>query len=100
MRSPVISFHQGNFMGEEMPRYFFNVVDGSVSFTDERGKELSSLQEAHLHALRILEKMLYLIPDHVTANCKIKITLSSGETVLTVIHPALASVVDARKKAS
>jgi hypothetical protein len=100
MRSPVISSHQENRRAEEMPRYFSNVLDGSLSFTDERGKELSSLHDAHLHALRILEKMLYLIPDHVTANCKIKITLSSGETVLTVIHPALASVVDARKKAS
>ncbi len=83
-----------------MPRYFFNVSDGSLSFIDERGKELSSLQEAHLHALRILEKMLHLIPDHVTASCKIHITLNSGETVLTVIHPSLAAVVEARKKAS
>jgi hypothetical protein len=83
-----------------MPRYFFNVLDGSLSFTDERGKELSNLQEAHLHALRILEKMLHLIPDHVTASCKIKITLDSGETVLTVIHPSLASEGEAQKKAS
>jgi hypothetical protein len=50
-----------------MPKYFFNILDGSVSFSDERGKELSNLQEAHLHALRILEKMLHLIPDHVSA---------------------------------
>ena len=83
-----------------MPRYFFNVLDGSVSFSDERGKELSSLQEAHLHALRILEKMIHLIPDHVTASCKIKITLGSGETVLTVIHSFLASEGEAQKKAS
>jgi hypothetical protein len=40
-----------------MPRYFFNVLDGSLSFTNERGKELSNLQEAHLHALRILENV-------------------------------------------
>ena len=83
-----------------MPRYIFNVLDGSLSFTDERGKELSSLQEAHLHALRILEKMIHPIPDHVTASCKIKITLGSGETVLTVIHFFLASEGEAQKKAS
>ena len=83
-----------------MPKYFFNILDGSVSFSDERGKELSNLQEAHLHALRILEKMLHLIPDHVTASCKIKITLDSSETVLTVIHPSLASEGEAQKKAS
>ena len=100
MRSPVISSHQENRRAEEMPRYFFNVLDGSLSFTDERGKELSSLHDAHLHALRILEKMLQLIPDHVTTGCKIKITLESGETVLTVIHPSLASEGEAQKKAS
>ena len=83
-----------------MPRYFFNISDGSLSFVDERGKELSDLHEAHLHALRILEKTLHLIPDHVTASCKIHITLSSGETALTVIHPSLAAVVEARQKAS
>jgi hypothetical protein len=82
-----------------MPRYFFSVSEGGLSFIDERGKELSNLQEAHLHALRILEKMLHLIPDHITASCKIHIALSSGETVLTVIHPSLASAVDAREKA-
>ena len=83
-----------------MPRYFFNVLDDSLSFTDERGKELSNLQEAHIHALRILEKMLHLIPDHVSPSCRVKITLDSGETILTVIHPSLAAVVEARKKAS
>jgi hypothetical protein len=83
-----------------MPKYFFNISDGSLSFVDERGKELSDLHEAHLHALRILEKMLHLIPDHITASCKIKITLDSGETVLTVIHPSLASEGEAQKKAS
>ena len=83
-----------------MPRYFFNISDGSLSFVDDRGKELSDLHEAHLHALRILEKMLHLIPDHITASCKISITLGSGETVLTVIHPSLASEGEAQKKAS
>ena len=66
-----------------MPRYFFNVSDGKLSFIDERGKELSSLQEAHFHALGILEKMLHLIPDHVTASCKIHVIthpLASAES--------------------
>ncbi len=94
-----MGFHQECDRGVEVPRYFFNVSDGNLSFVDERGKELSNLHEAHVHALRILEKMLHFIPDHVTAGCKINITLSDGETVLTVIHPSLAFEVDARKKA-
>jgi hypothetical protein len=82
-----------------MPRYFFNISDGSLSFVDERGKELSDLNEAHLHALRVLEKMLHLIPDHITASCKINISLSNRETLLTVIHPSLVLEKEIQKKA-
>ena len=100
MRSPVNRLPSGVGQGREMPRYFFSVSDSGLSFIDERGKELPNLYEAHIHALRILEKMLHLIPDHISASCKIQITLGSGETVLTVIHPSPAFEVEARKKAS
>jgi len=82
-----------------MPIYFFNVSDGNLSFVDEKGKDLSDPHQAHIHTIRILEKMIHLIPDYITASCKINITLATGETVLTVIHPSLAFEVDARKKA-
>ena len=82
-----------------MPRYFFNISDGSLSFVDERGKELADIHEAHLHALRILEKMLHLIPDHITTSCKINISLSNRETLLTVIHLSLVLEKEIQKKA-
>jgi hypothetical protein len=82
-----------------MPRCFFNISDGTLSFVDEKGKELSDLQEAHLHALAILEKMLRLIPDYITASCKINITLSNREPLLTVIHPSLVFAKETQKKA-
>ena len=38
-----------------MPRYFFHLADGEHTAIDEDGKELDSLYEAHLHALRLFE---------------------------------------------
>ena len=74
-----------------MPRYFFSLVDGKHSAIDAYGKELDSLYEAHLHALRMFEKLIQFIPDQLSPTCQIKITSASGEPVLTVFLPALAS---------
>ena len=74
-----------------MPRYFFSLVDGKHSATDKYGKELDSLYEAHLHALRMFERLVEFIPDSLSPNCRIKITSATGEPVLTVFLPALAA---------
>ena len=74
-----------------MPRYFFHVVEGEQHFPDEHGQELAGLPEAHTYALRLIEKFLRLIPDWPAADCRIRITLASGETVLTVFFPALTA---------
>jgi len=73
-----------------MPRYFFSLVDGQHSAVDRHGKELDSLYDAHLHALRMFEKMLQFIPDSLSPTCQIRITSAAGEPVLTVFLPALA----------
>ena len=74
-----------------MPRYFFHLVDGKHIVLDEDGKELESLYEAHLHALRMFEKLIWFIPDGLSPTCQIRITSGAGEPVLTVFLPALAS---------
>ena len=74
-----------------MPRYFFSLVDGQHSAVDTYGKELNSLSDAHLHALRMFEKMIQFIPDQLSPTCQIRITSAAGEPVLTVFLPALAS---------
>jgi uncharacterized protein DUF6894 len=74
-----------------MPRYFFSLVDGKHSAADKYGKELDSLYEAHLHALRMFERLIEFIPDSLSPNCQIKITSATGEPVLTVFLPALAA---------
>jgi hypothetical protein len=74
-----------------MPRYFFHVVEGEQYFPDEHGQELAGLPEAHTYALALIEKFIRLVPDWPTANCRTRITLASGETVLTVLLPALTA---------
>jgi len=74
-----------------MPRYFFSLVDGKHAAIDTYGKELDSLYDAHLHALRMFEKMLQFIPDSLSPTCQIKITSAAGKPVLTVFLLALAS---------
>jgi len=74
-----------------MPRYFFSLVDGKDAAVDTHGKELASLYEAHLHALRLFEKLIQFIPDGLSPTCQIRITSAAGDPVLTVFLPALAS---------
>ena len=73
-----------------MPRYFFSLVDGKHAAVDTHGKELDSLHDAHLHALRMFEKLIQFIPGRLSPACQIRITSAAGEPVLTVFLPALA----------
>ena len=74
-----------------MPRYFFHLVDGKHTVVDADGKELASLYEAHLHALRMFERLIRFIPEDLSPTCQIRITAAAGEPVLIVFLPALAS---------
>jgi len=67
-------------------------VDGEHAAADQDGKELESLYEAHLHALRMFEKLIRFIPDQLSPTCQIRITTAAvGKPVLIVFLPALAS---------
>ena len=68
-----------------MPRYFFHLSDGEDAFVDDTGKELNDSLAAHAHALRIIEKVRQFIPDADKSTWKIRITLESGQSVITVI---------------
>ena len=74
-----------------MPRYFFSLVDGKHSISDTEGRELNNPHEAHLHALRIFEKLARFLPDQFSPTWQIQVTLENGEAVLTVVLPALAT---------
>ena len=72
-----------------MPRYFFHLSDGELTFIDDTGKQLEDSRAAHVHALRIMEKIRRLIPDAANSTWKIRITLATGQSVMTVISPAV-----------
>ena len=74
-----------------MPRYFFHLVEGERRFRDENGRELPILIEAHTVALDIISKCLRYIPDWPGADARITVALASGETVLSVLFPALTA---------
>ena len=69
--------------------YLFHLSDGEDLFIDDKGKQLEDSGAAHLHALRIIEKVHRLIPDAANSRWKIRITLATGQSVMTVISPAL-----------
>ncbi|MDF2970408.1 MAG: hypothetical protein K0R61_858 [Microvirga sp.] len=72
-----------------MPRYLFHLSDGEDVFADDTGKELNDNLAAHAHALRIIDKVRRFIPDADKSTWKIRITLPTGQSVMTVISPGV-----------
>ena len=70
-----------------MPHYLFHFSDGEDLLRRRSTAEDSGA--AHLHALRIIENAHRLIPDAANSRWKIRITLATGQSVMTVISPAL-----------
>ena len=68
-----------------MPRYLFHLADDEHTFLDEEGKQLEDSRAAHEHALRIIGKLRQFIPDSANRTFKIRITLPSGQSIMTVI---------------
>ena len=75
-----------------MPRYLFHLSDGEDTFIDDTGKELEDSPAAHAYALRVIEKMRRFIPDADKSTWKIRITLASGQSVMTVISRGVAEL--------
>jgi hypothetical protein len=71
-----------------MPHYLFHLSDHEHTFLDDTGKQLDDTAAAHVHALRMIEKIRRFVPDADTRTWKIRITLATGEAVMTVISPA------------
>ena len=46
-----------------MPRYFFCFVSGDRVITDSRGVELTGLEAAHWHAVKLAYQMRYHLPE-------------------------------------
>ena len=52
---------------EKMPRYFFNLADGTGVFRDDIGEEFGNIEEARSHAVQIVRELGRIRPEHVIA---------------------------------
>jgi hypothetical protein len=68
-----------------MPHYLFHLSDEEDTYLDDTGKQLEDSRAAHAHALRIIEKVRRFIPDADKSTWRIRITLSTGQSVMTLI---------------
>jgi hypothetical protein len=72
-----------------MPHYLFHLSDEENTYFDDTGKQLEDSRAAHAHALRIIEKVRRFIPDADKSTWRIRITLPTGQSVMTVISRAV-----------
>ena len=72
-----------------MPHYLFHLSDGEDTFIDDTGKQLEDARAAHGHALLIIHQVRRFIPNAENSTWKITITMATGQSVMTVISPAV-----------
>ena len=72
-----------------MPHYLFHLSDEEDTYFDDTGKQLEDSRAAHAHALRIIEKVRRFIPDADKSTWRIRITLTTGQSVMKVISRAV-----------
>jgi hypothetical protein len=75
-----------------MPHYLFHLADGDDVFIDDTGKELEDCLAAHAHALRIIEKVRLFIPDAHKNTGKVRITMATGQSVMTVLSRGVEEI--------
>jgi hypothetical protein len=59
------------------------------TYFDNTGKQLEDSRAANAHALRIIEKVRRFVPDADKSTWRIRITLPTGQSVMTVISRAV-----------
>jgi Domain of unknown function (DUF6894) len=74
--------------GEDaMARYFFHMATRTQQISDEKGKEVKDLAEAHEHALHLIHRAMCSLRSEQTSGWMIKVLPESGGTSLTVLFP-------------
>jgi uncharacterized protein DUF6894 len=46
-----------------MPRFYFNLASKDAHIPDDSGKELDTLNDAYLHARKLIDKILFRVGD-------------------------------------
>ena len=68
-----------------MPRFYFHLVSKDSHSPDDNGKELATLNDAYVHARKLIDKILYHVgPDDAKAW---KVVISNDENDARIIVP-------------
>ena len=70
-----------------MPRYFFHIETQDLRFSDPEGNDLVSLNAAHEHALRLIDKTTKFVGLPKDVRWTVNICDASGHSVLVVMFP-------------
>jgi hypothetical protein len=79
-----------------MPRSLFHLSDNEHTFLDDTGKQLDDSAASHAHALRLTYQVRRFVPEAAYSTLKIRITLASGQSVMTVTLYAVRDLAQAR----
>ncbi len=69
-----------------MPRFYFNLRSKDSRIPDDRGKELSSLNDAYDHARKLIEK-IWFYTGHEDPAEEWSIIISTDESNLSLVVP-------------
>jgi hypothetical protein len=72
---------------DDMPRFFFHIETHDLRFNDTDGHELISLNAAHEHALRLIDKTTKFVWLPKSVRWTVNVCDTSGHTVLVVLFP-------------
>jgi len=70
-----------------MPRFYFNLVSRDEQISDNAGKELATLHDAHAHARTLIDKILFHVGRDEAAAWKVVISNDEHDAQMIVPFP-------------
>jgi hypothetical protein len=67
-----------------MPRFYFNLDSKDAHISDNSGRELDTLHDAHIHARTLIEKILFRVGDEDAEEWKVVISNDTGDAQMIV----------------
>jgi hypothetical protein len=83
-----------------MPRFYFDLASRSNHIADNAGKELATLSDAHAHARRLIDKILFHVGHDDAAAWKVVISNDEHDAQMIVPFPVSAMFRSQRRGAS
>ncbi len=71
-------------MGEMMPRFYFHLMSKESRIPDERGKNFATLNDAHEHGRKLIDKILPHVGYDDAAEWKVIVSSDEDDTQLII----------------